>query len=469
MPGTHAYNPTIIGFAEGKGFVSIPLQAAQEEYGELPSEYGLVPRAPRRRLRKALNLPLGFALLALLRDRGNLAETVSRFYDHWGRDFRADFDVDLAPFRRMNDPLTLKRLIGDHVAAWEECLHLDVAEHLHRQGLVSLATLRSIPPELLLGKAGTILEKKLRNPAHRPEQERLRAALDLITVRQCLAELAALTGGEIVRLGPARLALHADEIARLLYRLSRSVPLDGSDDLCAVRGEGVEFAFAPRDASFVTLGREVGDCTADKAVRQVDQDVENIYWTVFSWFLDWNYQILKVYVDGEFVMKVHLVPLLATGQDGGVMVLGVDAIETTPGFREDTPESSASLLTAKEQIFDRVVQEIRRIAAAMGIALVCAERFSNTGWVRRELAEFPELFLHVEDIRKIDELEDVFELGRRLAAQTGEGAVRSVFMECQMRNTQLQRGVASVRGVKAFACLAGDPNVGIPLKRVSGV
>ena len=469
MAPAHAYNPTIIGFVEGKGFVSIPLQTARDEYGELPSEYGLVSHGPRRRARKALNLPLGFALLALLRERRNLAETVSRFAEHWGRDFQADFDVDLGPFRRMNDPLALKRLIDKHAVAWEACLGLDVPEHLHRQGLVPLATLRSIPPESLLGKARTILEKKRRNPVHRHEQECLRATLDLISVRQCLEELRTLTGGEITRLGAARLAVHADEIARMLCRLSSSVPLEGSEGLRSVRGQGVEFAFAPRDGSFVALGKEVGDCTADKAMRQVDQDVENIYWTVFSWFLDWNYQILKVYVDGQFVMKVHLLPLLVTGRDGGFVVLGVDAIETTPGFREDTPEGSAALLADKEQIFGRVVQEVRRIAAAMGIVHVFAERFSNTGWVREELAQFPEVFLHVEDIRKIDEMEDVFELGRRLAAATGEGTVRSVFMEFQMRNTQLQRSVASVRGVKAFACIAGDPRAGIPLKRVSGV
>jgi hypothetical protein len=469
MAASQAYNPTIIGFVEKKGFVSVPLQAAREEYGELPSDYGLVPRAPGRRPRKALNLPLGFALLALLRERGNVAETVSRFAEHWGRDFRADFGLDVGPLQRMNDPHALKRLIAEYAEAWERCQALDVSEYLHRQKLVPLPTLRSIPPPLLLEKAREILAKKQRNPAHRHERERLGAALEILRSRQVLEEVAALTGSAITRLPASRLAVHADEIARLLCRLPELAPLQGREGLRAVRGQGVEFAYAPRDGSFVALGKQVGDCTADKAMRQVDQDVENIYWTVFTWLLDWNYQILKVYVDGQFVMKVHLLPLLVTSRHAEFVMLGVDAIETTPGFREDTPESSTALLADKEQIFNRTMREIRRIAAAMGIAYVFAERFSNTGWVREELAQFPEVYLHVEDVRKIDELEDVFELGRRLAASSGAGPVRSVFMELQMRNTQLQRGVANVKGVKAFACIAGDPRVGLSLKRVSGI
>lgn len=469
MPGTHGYNPTIIGFVEGKGFVSIPLQAAREEFGELPSEYGLVPHAASRRMRKALNLPLGLALLKLLRERPNLAETLVRFADRWGRDFQADFSVDTAPFYRMNDPLSLKRIIDRQAAAWEANLAVDLPGHLHREGLVSRATLNSIPPEAFLGKVRTILEKKRRNPAHRADAERLQAALDLVEVRRVLSEMTVLTGGDITRFGTSRLAIHADEIARLLWRLSRHVPLAGAEQLTCVRGQGVECEFAPRDASFIALGQTVGDCTADKAVRQVDRDVENIYWTVFAWFLDRNYQILKVYVDGQFVMKVHLLPLLVTARDGGEVVLDVDAIETTVGFRDDSPTPHPDLLDRKEEIFARVMEEVRRIADAMGVRHVFAERFSNTAWVRQALARFPEVYLHVEDIRKIDELEDVFELGRRLAAATGEGAVRSVFMELQMQNTFLQRGMATVKGVKAFALLAGDRKVGIPLKRVSGV
>jgi hypothetical protein len=469
MASPQSYNPTIIGFVEGKGFLSIPLQTARSEYGELPSEYGLVPHAPNRRAKKALNLPLGLTLLRLLRERPNLAESLARFSERWGRDFRADFGVDMAPFYQRNDPLLLERIVDRHAAAWEACLEVELPDTLAREGLVSRATLNSIPPEALLGRAMTILGKKLRNPAHRADGERLQATLELLGVRQLLGELATITGGDLTRFGTARLAIHADEIARLLWRMTRYMPLEDAEELACVRGDGVEFEFAPRDAAFIGLGQAVGDCTADKAVRQVDRDVENIYWTVFTWFLDRNYQILKVYVDGQFVMKVHLLPLLVATRDGSEVVLTVDAIETIVGFREDTPAARPELLERKDAIFTLVVDEVRRIADAMGVGQVLAERFSNTAWVRRALEQLPEIYFHVEDLRKIDELEDVFELARRLSAAAGQEQVRSVFMELQVQNTLLQRGMTTVKGAKAFALLAGDPRAGIPLKRVSGI
>lgn len=466
MATAQRYNPHIIGFAEGEGYLSIPLEAAREQYGELPSDFGLVPQAPGRRARKALNLSLGLALLQLLKERPNLAEQIARFAERWGRDFRTDFGLGMEAFSRYNDPVRLKRILD---AADLGRLGADVRERLRRDRLIPPATLNCIPPDALLATAQKILAKRLRNPAHAAERERLLAGLDFLAARAILDDLAAVTGGDPARFGIARLAIHADEIARALWRLSRHLPLEGADRLHCVRGQGVEFEYAPRDAAFIALGRAVGDCTADKAVRQVDRDVENIYWTVFAWFLDWNYQILKVHVDGRFVMKVHLLPLSAAGRDGGTVFLGVDAIETTPGFREDTREAQADLLQRKEHIFAQVVEEVRRIAQAAGIAHVFAERFSNTTWVREELAQFPEVYLHVEDIRKIDELEDVFGLAARLAALTGQEGIRSVFMELQMKNTLLQRGATSVRGAKAFARLFGDARVGLPLKRVSGV
>jgi hypothetical protein len=105
----------------------------------------------------------------------------------------------------------------------------------------------------------------------------------------------------------------------------------------------------------------------------------------------------------------------------------------------------------------------------MGIEHVYAERFSNTAWVRRELERFPEVYLHIGNIQKIDELEDVFELSKRVCAAAGRERPSSIFMELQMKNTFLLPGSATVRGVKMFAVLAGDARLGMPMKRVFGV
>jgi hypothetical protein len=463
------YNPIILGFVANEGYVDIPLLRAREEYGQLPSEYGLVPNTANRRQRKTLNLSLGLSILKHLREGTRLTETMARFYERWGRDYRSDYGVDLEPFVRRNQPSVLKRVIDENAAELAERRQTDIREYFRAQGLIAQSTLLSIPSQELLAKARTILAKKTRNPAHTPDHEALAEALALIQTRQLLDELAVLTGGEITTFGKARLAFHADEVARILWRLSSWMPLSGVERLSCVRGEGVEFEFAPRNASFLELGKEVGDCTADKSFRQVDRDIENIYWTVFSWFLDRQYQILRVYYRGQFVMKVHLLPLLVFNRDTEAVFLAVDAIETTPVFREDTRIGRAELLDMKEHIFSRTVGEVARIAGAMGIANVYAEKFSNTRWVRQELEGFPEIYLRIGDIRKIDELEDVFELAKRVCGAAGEEAPSSVFMELQAKNTYLLPGVATVKGVKALAVLSGDSGPGIPMKRVVGI
>jgi hypothetical protein len=468
MPPVQTYNPIVVGFVEGEGYVNIPLQAAREEYGQLPSEYGLLPQTQGRHTRKALNLPLGLAILRQLENDWDFPGNMARFYERWGRDFQADFGVNPESFHRRNDPWALTRILEENRDLLWDSRILDPREYLVAQKLISAATLQSIPGKTLLAKAKTILEKKRRNPAHRHEQPALTQAITHLGVTELLDELGRLCG-DPARSGRGRLDVHADEAAVLLWRLSTYLPLAGLERLECVRGEGVEFGFAPRDRSFLELGKEVGDCTADKSFRQVDRDVENIYWTVFAWFLDRNYQILTVHCDGRLVMKVHLLPLLASHEAGEAMILAVDAIETTPAFREDTPASDPDLVEKKEYVFARMVDETRRLAAAMGIEHVVAERFSNTPWVRRELATFPETYLHIGHVRKIDEMEDVFELAKKVCVAAGQEAPRGVFMELQMKNTQLLPGVATVRGVKTFALLAGNARVGMPLKRVVGV
>ncbi len=469
MPPLQTYNPIVMGFVEGKGPVHIPLQAARDAHGQLPSDYGLLPEAEGRRARKALNLPVGLALMDLLREGKDLPEIMAKFFDRWGRDYDADFRVRIDRFQRLSDPWTLRQVVEENHDLLAEHLEMDVREYLDTRRLIPRSTLQSIPTDRLLPKAKEILAKRRRNPAHAAETEAIARACDLLDAKMLLGELVRVLGGELSRWGKDRLLIHADEVAGILRDLATHLPIAGTDRLTCVRGRGVEIEFAPRDATFLALGKEVGDCTADKLFRQVDRDVENIYWTVFSWFLDRNYQILKVYYDGQFVMKVHLLPLLAVDGSHGEVFLAVDAIETTPAFREDTRVRQPDLLEKKEYIFSRMVQQVEGLARAMRIDRVYGERFSNTAWVRRELERFPEVYLHVGNIQKIDELEDVFELSKRVCVAAGRELPSSIFMELQMKNTFLLPGAATVRGVKVFSVLAGDARLGMPMKRVFGV
>jgi hypothetical protein len=469
MPSLQSYNPIVIGFIEGKGTIHVPLRVAQDDYGQLPSDYGLLPGAERRRGRKTLNLPVGLAIIDLLRDGTKLQEIQLKFYERWGRDFRADFRVEIGPFQRRNDPWDVWQVVNENRAILAECSEAEPVEYLRAAGLVPLSTLRSIPPAQLLGKAKEILARKRRHAAREGERERIEQALAFLHAKELLGELSIFLGRDVRRWGKDRLGSYADPAARILSALSQHLPMVSADRLSCVRGRDVEVEFAPRDASFLALGKAVGDCTADKLFRQVDRDVENIYWTVFSWFLDRHYQILKVYYDGHFVMKVHLLPLVVVDRNSAEIFLAVDAIETAPVFREDTRAGRPDLLEKKEYIFTKTVAEVQRLAASMGIDHVYAERFSNTAWVRQELERFPEVYLHIGNIQKIDELEDVFELSKRVCAAAGRERPSSVFMELQMKNTFLLQGAATVRGVKVFAVLAGDARLGLPMKRVFGV
>jgi hypothetical protein len=471
MPATARgeYNPIVLGFAEGEGPVSVPLQVARERYGLFPSEYGLLPDSRHRRGGKTLNLSVGLAILTHLRQGRDLRGPIARFYERWGRDFQADFGVRLDPFLRRNDPDRLRRVLQDNAAVLADAGALDVREHLRREGLVSPSTLASIPEPVLLPKAAAMLSRRARNPAHSGQERHIAAGLASVEAQRLLSAIAQLTGGDVLTFSSARLALHADEVVRLLAALAGWLPLRGLENLAWPRGTGLEFELAARDASFLALGKEVGDCTADKSVRQVDREVENIYWTVFAWFLDRHYQVLKVLCDGQFVMKVHLLPVHVSTEAGDGVVLAVDAVETAPSLREDTPLGRSSLLARKAEIFGRVVEEVVRLARAMGIEHVYAERFSNTGWVRQELSRFPEVYLGIGNIGKVDELEDVFEMAKRVCASAGTAPPRSVFMELQMKNAYLQPGVVSVRGLKSFAVLAGDAGLGVPMKRAFGV
>ncbi len=463
------YNPVISGFVEDEGYISLPLQEARKRFGEYPSSYGLVSSSKARQPRKALNLSLGLAITNLLNQQKSLKGLVASFYQRWYRDFQKDFEVTIEALRSLNDDQVVRRALQENLPILKTVLDIDLDRYLTENGLISLSTLRSISEDCRLVKIQEMLDKKQRNPAHIAQQASIGQAAATVMAKRLLAECQALTGADLLGAPERRMAMYADEIASLLWRISRQIPLAGAEDMVCVRGTDVEFEYATRDVSFLDLGKTIGDCTADKSFQQVDRNVENIYWTVFPWMLDYNYQILKVSHDGRLVMKVHLLPLLISSRRGEVVCLAVDAIETTPAFREDTRDRDDALLENRIQIFYRTIEEIRRIALRMRIEYVYAERFSNTAWVRKELDEFPEIYLNISDIRKVDELEDVFELARRVCKETDQPLPKSVFMELQMKNTFLRSGHRGGRGVKSYAVIEGDAGLGIPMKRIVGV
>ena len=91
-------------------------------------------------------------------------------------------------------------------------------------------------------------------------------------------------------------------------------------------------------------------------------------------------------------------------------------------------------------------------------------------WVRDKISAYPEIFLHVDHIFKIDQLEDVYCLIKELTTRYGYNVPQEVFMEIQMKNTCLLPDyINKAPGVKSFSVIRGKASDGIPMKRIIGV
>ncbi len=465
------YNPYIIGFTEKKGPVFIPLQEARRVYGQLPSDYQFVSAKNSRKNKKGLNLAIGKLLTELLEDRRIILKAaVFRFYSDWHRDYTKEFDLSLEPFWNLNTPSRVGRIIRDNQNELLRVMNTALRPFLSDR-FIRKDVLNSIAEKDLSHTTQKILSRKIASMGSGEKSASCREALALVQVNDILARLWSVTSFDLARPGDQGLSIFADEIATALYEIGNIMPLAGVGDLVCPAGREIDFAFASRDLRYLLLGKKTGDCTADKTTFQADRHVENIYWTVFPWILDRNYQILKVYHQGVFVMKAHLLPLFVLQNGEGRMILAVDAIETVRALRDDMKgHCQEDLLENRDRIFYQVIHEILRLAKDMGIERVYAEKFSNTPWVREAFQTFPEIFLHVNQIVKLDELEDVFCFSQELSRKAGRRAPTDVFMELQMKNTSLvPRLSKKIEGVKSFAVLMGDPDEGIPMKRVFGI
>ncbi len=478
---TQEYNPILIGFSEAEGPLRISLRKARESYGLLPSLYGFVSPKKGRNERKALNLKAGkFIRDALKSGNKNLKGDVFTYFQQWHRDYSREFGIDIAPFINLNDPRKVIQLVHENKAVLRKLLGMDITAAILEKGLLKKEVLHSVAAKYLPGKAADMLSKKMAHLAGKKKKD-ARYLLGCIKGIEIAKKIEDLIQGSIVTPEENVLYCYADEIARMLFEMPEETGFTGKIDIKGITGKGVEFEYAERNASYFMLGKDTGDCTSDKKNFQADRNIENIFWTVFAWILDQNYQILKVYFNGEFVMKVHLLPLYIP--DAGVLesrsflpgksdytMLAVDAVETIRGFRDDLPGCRQDLVEEKDLIFGKTIQKIEDISRQMRIHHIYAERFSNTRWVRQYYEQFPEIFIHVNHIEKIDHLEDVFYLARELCENAGAGMPDELFMEIQMKNTCLIPKLShKTAGVKSFTVIKGNPEDGIQMKRVIGI
>lgn len=461
------YNPNITGYSRDCGPLQMSLIEAKELYGSLPSSYSILPAVKegdldQREPNEVLNLDLGIGIKSFLAadKRRNLTPFVIDFFSSWHRDYDREFGIAVEPLRSLNEPAVVRKAIEANRARLEELSRLQPDELFLEHQVFKRDVLNSIPPQRKVDKGIDAIGRKIASGSRSP---RLAALLAQLKARQVLDRLQFLDPGQFP------LDQRADDVAAALGEISRHLHLKESQDLRFVTGSGVEFAFAPRDFGYLQLGRQFGDCTSDKRYLQSDCQTENIYWTVFSWIMDCNYQILVVLLDGRPIIKCHLLPLfvdvLQTGRDI-YPCLFVDAIETTAQCRQ--VEEGGGQSARLKHAFDCLMDEVKALAERMGIASVYSERFSNTKWVRRELENLPEIYLDTKRIVKVDELEDVYSCAESFCRKNGFTPPDEIFMEIQARNTYLIPETI-IGSNKSFALVLGDAEDGLPAKYAFGV
>ncbi|MBA4368412.1 MAG: hypothetical protein C0403_12340 [Desulfobacterium sp.] len=471
-PDQPEYNPNIIGFTEERGPVMISLKKAKTRYGKLPSDYQLVSVKDGRKLKKVLNLALGKRITEELKTGDvNFKKPVFQFFENWHRDWKEEFGIQIEPFFNLNNPRSIRQIITECRNSLFPVSSQRLRTDLDSTGLVRKDILNSIPNSALLQSVEKILKNKQNNLSNKKKHLDIQLALARIRIHRILTKIKTTTFSDLAESDQQTTTIYADEIANALFELSSDLSIPEIEKLSIPRKNGVEFEFATRDITYLMLGKETGDCTADKTPFQADRNIENIYWTVFPWILDRNYQILKVFHDGQFVMKVHLLPLYVFHENMDKIILAIDAVETIRAFRDDIQECSRKeLLENRKEIFQQVLQKIICIGKAMGIDDIYAEKFSNTGWVRDLLNDLPEIFLHVNNLIKLDELEDVFCLAQTLCKKDSMAPPKEIFMEIQMKNTSLIPSVSKKNNaVKSFAVIKGRSDDGIPMKKIIGI
>ena len=471
------YNPMILAFDRDRGAFTIPLQAAKKQYGHLPSEYKVLsPRkaaagtGSRRVARKALNLDLGVCLKEWLAEAPgrDLKGFVVRFFADWHRDYQREFGLDIAPLVNLNDPRSVAKVLAANAPFLEGLAALDIREYVSSRKVVRRDTLNSIPDSLLLDKLIQILSRKAKSGDSYTYPD----IIATLKAKQALQRLVSRLGVTLRECSEYPVNEYADEIAATLGEMERHVDLRQVSELRYLKGKGIEFDYAPRDISYLGLGRQFGDCTSDQMRLQVDIAIENIFWTVFSWILDRNYQILRVFLDGRPLIKCHLLPLYVEVPETDLppyFFLSVDAIETVPVIRVNSEESGRpAFVDQRDELLQGVAHEVTHIAERIGVDAVYAEKFSNADWVRDRLARYPEIYLNTPRIIKIDELEDVFYCASSFCRKYGFPLPERIFMELQVKNRFLMPNRVTGHN-KSYAILRGSPKNGIPAKMVIGV
>jgi len=463
-------------------------------------------RALKERIGMEANARVKRAVERLIEERSSLHDVVTRFFEEKREGTEKLFGIKLLPLMRMNEPAKVREAFERFVAevGIEPCspgkVLLSVVNEVYDKNLLGNRTRMKLNDRVLRvtggfdenngriwGRGKTVKELGPDDmAAHR--KALCRTVADLIKThahriggagelqrllkRMMEAERFFELVEERVYKGINRAVLESDAfweacvdaMASVLGECAREGMLGekAPEILEGVRctaGKGIETEFALRNSNFIRLGDITGDCTASNKVKQLDQETPNIFPTVYAWIIDAWYQILLVRYRrsdndrGRIVMKAHILPLEIDGE----VALAIDGIEAIPQTRNELRCADPELVGMRDAFFNSAVEKVLEIADAMGIVNVVADLYSNAPWLREALRRYPERFVEIKGVHKLDDLPEkdggrnayVNELASEL---TGER--ERVFYEVQFQDDSLLYDAKD--GWKNFALIRGN-------------
>lgn len=420
------------------------------------------------------NVDLNQLMFLLLERRTNLKGVLYQYYKrNDAYDARADFGIAMEPFLNETSPQEARsmavNLLPKELDPTNDGAFMDFFERttddIHRRKLSG--TRHSFLSQKIRARRNVI---EYRNAAKstiramgqhyerlRPGSSRALPEQIADDTRRTLAGLLLATRiSELSPEGIERLSLsdvlsvYADEIALTLG--ARVSPVAGDDRL--------DCEFAPKTIDFVDVGNRYGDCTSRNREKQIDQ-IENIFWTIASYALDIFHQVLEVRLDGEPLIKAHIMPCLFHGRP----TLHIDAIETILRLRDYVSVTKMQLNTnrdpalfeRREEFLGALFDSVERIADLMGIELITCDSFSNTHWVQKSIHRFLPNVYHIGDFGQLyggsfpkDLAEHI--LGTAVKTRQEIQAVNLSMTHpdlnlCYKRNFSLRGGFVKLRGI----------------------
>ena len=259
--------------------------------------------------------------------------------------------------------------------------------------------------------------------------------------------------------------VYADEITQLVadhFSNPCFAKQDVLDTFRYIRKKGIEVSFARRNRAFINSGDYYGDCTAGEVRSQVDPEIANIHWTVYSWLLDPHYRILDVFFDGRRVLKGHVLPLIIHGR----RVLMLDAIETIPSIRDTlrgkkNRNISEHIYARRIELLQALFDVVKDLAGRMGVQAVYVDKYSNTKWVREEVGRLPADSYHISEVTKPFENDLIAAVIKRTLNTLPVDVVEEIqacnigLMDQQLRPNYKEVGVLMGRRKNYFIAIRG--------------